>query len=153
MDLVPDEELKKASNLNLAPMVDFLFLVVAVFATLAVTRTALFDTEVNLVKVRKQSSNSSTLAYHDICTVNLSVTDKGNYKWITELNEYYMENLQAVKDELIRQENAGILPIDKAKTKILLHIDKKAEWQPIAQLIFEIKKAGYGIHPVYELED
>lgn len=153
MSLIPDEELNKGSSFNLAPMVDFLFLVVAVFATLAVTRTALFDTEVNLVKVKQQKSGSSDAAYANSYTINLSVTDNGRYKWITEFNEYYMENLQAIKEELSKQEQAGILPADKTKVKILLHIDKKAQWEPIAQAIFEIKKTGYSIHPVYELDD
>ena len=46
MSIIPDEELKGFGGLNLAPMVDFLFLVVAVFATLAVTKAALYDSEV-----------------------------------------------------------------------------------------------------------
>ncbi len=153
MQLIPDDELKKSMSINLAPMVDFLFLVVAVFATLAVTRTALFDTEVDLVKVRQQKQGASDMAYNDSYTINLSVTESGRYKWITEFNEYYMENLQAIKDELMKQEQAGILPGEKGKIKILLHIDKKAQWEPIAQAIFEVKKSGYTINPVYELDD
>ena len=39
---------------------------------------------------------------------------------------------------------------DKAKTEVLLHIDKQAPWESISQLIFAIKEMGFNAHPVYE---
>ena len=45
MSLVPEEKLKPNLTINLAPMIDFLFLMLAFFATLAVTRVTLFDTK------------------------------------------------------------------------------------------------------------
>ncbi len=50
--IIPQEELQVRRGLNLAPMVDFLFLILATFAVMAVTRTALYDSDINLVKNR-----------------------------------------------------------------------------------------------------
>src|SRR5271155_3184557 len=92
MSIIPEDKLRAEGGMNLAPMVDFLFLVVAVFATLAVTRAALFDSEVELVKVIPASENADAVATSDLSIINLSVTENGHYKWITEFNEYAMEN-------------------------------------------------------------
>lgn len=152
MNLIPDEELRGKSSLNLAPMVDFLFLIVAVFASLAVTRAALFDSDINLVKVSK-ADESKEAAQMDFSVVNLSVTADGQYKWITEFNEYLMENIEAIQQELTKQQQLGLLPREHQKTKVLLHVDKKAEWQPVVELIFTLKKSGFQISPVYEIEE
>lgn len=153
MNLVPDEELTGKSSLNLAPMVDFLFLIVAVFATLAVTRAALYDSDINLVKVTQAESASDPTITADLSVVNLGVTANGQYKWITEFNEYLMENMNAIQQELVKQQQLGLIPREQQKTKVLLHIDKKAEWEPVVQLIFYLKKNGFQIHPVYEIDD
>jgi biopolymer transport protein ExbD len=152
MNLIPDEELRGKSSLNLAPMVDFLFLIVAVFATLAVTRAALFDSDINLVKV-SQADESKEAVQMDFSVVNLGVTADGQYKWITEFNEYVMENIGAIQQELTKQQQLGLLPKEQQKTKVLLHVDKKAEWQPVIELIFSLKKSGFQISPVYEIEE
>jgi biopolymer transport protein ExbD len=149
MDLIPDEELKPKGLMNLTPMVDFLFLVIAIFATLALTRTALFDSEVNLASVKEESLLSSPLANSNY-TVILGVTKEGSYKWLTEFNEYAMEGISPILNELANQTELGLLPQEAEKTKILLHVDKNAEWEPIVQLIYSLKKTGYTVHPVYE---
>ena len=125
MNLVPEEELHGKSNLNLAPMVDFLFLIVAVFATLAVTTSLPV----------------------------MLLTSTGQYKWVTEFNEYLMENISSIQQELTKQQQLGLLPSEQEKTKILLHVDKKAEWEPVVQLIFALKKSGFQISPVYESDE
>lgn len=153
MNLIPDEELRWKASLNLAPMVDFLFLVIAVFATLAITRAALFDSEVELVKVTSTNDPAKQSQQTDLTIINLSVTESGHYKWITEFNEYAMENIASIEQELAKQQSLGMIPKDSHQTKILLHIDKKAEWEPIVQLIFSLKKAGFQINPVYEVEE
>jgi biopolymer transport protein ExbD len=153
MNLVPEEELYGRNNLNLAPMVDFLFLIVAVFATLAVTRATLFDSDINLVKVTSLESPSDTLANDDLSIINLAVTSTGQYKWVTEFNEYLMENISSIEQELTKQQKLGLLPSEHEKTKILLHVDKKAEWEPVVQLIFALKKSGFQISPVYESDE
>ncbi len=148
MDLIPDEELKSKGVLNLTPMVDFLFLVVAIFATLAITRTAIFDSEVNLAQVKEETKENTTESHEYL--VNLSVTEEGKYKWVTEFNEYAMNGVPSILQELTKQTDMGLLPEDPSKTKVLLHIDENAKWDPIVQLIYSLKKTGYPVHPVYE---
>lgn len=153
MSLIPDEELKSPGSMNLAPMVDFLFLIIAVFATLAITRAALFDSEVSLVKLTPENESSTLQPYNPHYIVNLSITEEGTYKWITEGSEFVMESLEAVRGELSKQQELGLLPKEKELTKVLLHIDKKAQWEPIAKAIFSVREAGFEIHPVYEPDD
>lgn len=152
MSIIPEEELKSYSSLNLAPMVDFLFLVVAVFATIAVTRAALFDRDIKLVKVenRVETPEKNPLTSY---TVNLSVNDQGQYKWITEFNEYLIETPAGVQQELLKQQELGLLPKEGKSTKILLHIDQNAKWDPIAQVIFAVRQSGFEIYPVYDVQE
>lgn len=147
--LIPEDELEVRRGLNLAPMVDFLFLILAVFAVLAVTRTALYDSEVNLVKMDSHAPPPTMAEAQPGYTILLSVSSEGQYKWVTEFNEFMLETVDSVKNELFRQEGLGLLPEDKSKTKVLLHIDKDANWESIARIIFAIKETGYQISPVY----
>lgn len=147
--MIPEEELKAQRILNLAPMVDFLFLILAVFAVLAVTRTALYDSEVNLVKMDTKAPPPSFLESQPGYTILLSINDQGQYKWVTEFNEFILDGVSAIKAELLRQEQLGLLPADKEKTKVLLHIDKDANWESVAKVIFAVKETGYQISPVY----
>jgi biopolymer transport protein ExbD len=152
MSLIPEDEFKRSSSINLAPMVDFLFLVIAVFATMAITRAALYDNEVNLVKITPEKEVAPAAAEKP-CLVNISITEDGRYKWLTEVNEFLMENPASIKKELFKQQQLGLIPTNTAQTKVLLHIDKNARWEPIAQVIFTIREAGFPIHPVYEPDD
>jgi len=153
MSLIPDEELKKQSNLNLAPMVDFLFLVIAVFAVLAVTRAALFDTELRLAKFQPPEKEKTLSRNADYYVINLAVNPYGQYKWITETREYVIEDPLTLQKEIKKQQELGLLPRDQNKTKILLHIDREAKWEPIVNLIFTIRQAGFDIYPVYECSE
>lgn len=151
MDLIPHEELKPASSLNFAPMIDFLFLLLSLFATLAISRAALYDSEVHLVQVKPDPKRaSSSGGKPDTHQVNISLSETGQFKWLTEFQQYPMESLLAVKEELARQYKIGAFPEDKAKTEVLLHIDRKAPWEPVAQAIFGIRELGFNAHPVYE---
>lgn len=150
--IIPEEELQVQRSLNLAPMVDFLFLILAVFAVMAVTRTALYDSEVDLVKMDTKAPPPSMADSEPGYTLLLSVNGKGQYKWVTEFNEFMLDGVLAVKHELIKQQELGLLPDDKSKTKVLLHIDKEANWESIAKIIFAIKETGYQISPVYSPE-
>lgn len=153
MRIIPDQEEKKLEKVNLAPMVDVLFLVVAIFAVLAISRASLYDTEMSLVKLKPESEHTPSAMQSDHYLVNLSVTEDGKYKWLTEVNEYYLQNLAALQHELIKQRELGIIPADPEHTKILLHIDRKAEWEPISKMIFAVREAGFNIYPVYESTD
>lgn len=152
MDLIPHEDLKPSSSFNFAPMIDFLFIMVSLFATIALSRSSLFDTEVSLVKIQENKSGSLS-ARKEMHYINLSISKTGNYKWISEFQEYPMETLQAVQEEISRQYQIGALPQDKHQTEILLHIDRQAPWEPVANAIVAAHELGFTAHPVYELID
>ena len=149
MDLIPHDELKPSLHFNFAPMIDFLFLMLALFATLAVSRAALYDAEVDLVSL-KPEKGARSLRAKEIQQINLEITESGQFKWLTEFQQYPMENVQAIQKELARQYQMGLLPQDKTKTEILLHIDRKAPWEPIAKVIFAIREIGFSARPVYD---
>ena len=67
--------------------------------------------------------------------------------------EYLIEGVKGIQNELKKQQNLGLLPKDKEKTKVLLHIDKSAKWEPISQLIFGVRQSGFEIHPVYDFDE
>ena len=149
MELVPHDEMKQAQNFNFAPMIDFLFLMLALFATLAVSRAALYDAEVDLVEL-KPEQGAASLRAKEIHQVHLSITSEGSYKWLTDFQEYAMENEGSIQEELARQYQLGALPEDKAKTEVLLHIDKKAPWEQVAKVIFSVREIGFSARPVYD---
>lgn len=149
VDLIPHDELKPGHTFNFAPMIDFLFLMLALFATLAVSRAVLYDSEVKLVEL-KPESKASSLHTKEIEHVNLSISAVGGYKWLTEFQEFPMENVEAIQKELARQFQIGALPKDKNRTEVLLHIDRRAPWEPIAKVIFAVRELGFNAHPVYE---
>lgn len=147
--MIPEEELKKPALFNFAPMVDFLFLIVAIFAIGLAMKTSLFDADINLVKTK----NKLNYASDDKSIVNVSISPQGAYQWITDYNQYPLESPQALSEELLRQKEAGILPEDIDRVKVLIHIDKNAPWEPVAKLLIEMKKEGFSCHPVYEEEN
>ncbi|HSX14217.1 MAG TPA: biopolymer transporter ExbD [Chlamydiales bacterium] len=150
MDLIPHEELRPAQGFNFAPMIDFLFLMLSLFATLAISRTALYDTDIQLAEVKPTQGAKLIKTSRDIQQINLSVSSQGSYKWVTEFQEHPMANIHEIQNELNRQYQIGALSQDKTKTEVLLHIDKNAPWKTIADLIFAVKELGFNAHPVYE---
>lgn len=150
MDLIPHDDLKPANGFNFAPMIDFLFLMLSLFATLAISRTALNDSEIQLAELKPNTGDKSVKTSQEILQINLTVNASGSYKWITEFQEHPMSSVQEIQKELSRQYQIGALSKDKTKTEILLHIDQNAPWKPIADLIFAVKELGFSAHPVYE---
>jgi biopolymer transport protein ExbD len=153
MSLIPDEEIREQRQVNLAPMVDFLFLVVALFAVLAITRAALYDTEIDLVKIKPAEKEPSLTEAPSPFVVNISVSEDGRYRWVSEAHQYTMENVSAIQSELAKQQRLGLLPDQKDQIKVLLHIDKNATWEPIAKALVGVRQGGFAIHPVYEPND
>lgn len=150
MDLVPHDDLKPANGFNFAPMIDFLFLMLSLFATLAISRKALYDSDIHLAQLKPNSGETPIQASQEIQQINLTIDAQGSYKWITEFQEHPMDNIEEIQKELSRQYQMGALSRDKEKTEVLLHIDQSAPWKPIADLIFAIKELGFSAHPVYE---
>ena len=148
--LVEDDKLKPSLHLNLAPMIDFLFLMLSLFATLAITRATLFDTNLDLVFLKKEKNASLVYNKENIYQINLSIDKNGQYKWITEIQDYPMQSLKQIQNELVHQYNLGILPQDKNQIEVLLHIDKNAVWEKVASLIFSIRQVGFVAKPIYK---
>lgn len=130
-------------------MIDFLFLMLALFATLAFSRAALYDSEVDLVELKPEKGAASIRA-KEIHQIHLSITANGTFRWLTEFQEYAMTSLDDVQKEIARQYQMGAIPEDKTKTEVLLHIDQKAPWKPIAGAIFAIREIGFTARPVYD---
>jgi len=82
MSLIPEDEIKHQGAMNLAPIGRLLISCpFALFATLTITWTALFDTEESLVKLTpRKKGESPPSTYHPTYIVNWGVTDKGQYK-------------------------------------------------------------------------
>lgn len=139
--LIPEEELRQQKSLNLAPMVSFLFLILAIFAVIAVTRSMLYDTD--------GQELPSLACADDATTVLISIDDEGQYKWITEFNEFLLSGAEEITRELRHQQDLGLLPQENEKIKVLLQIDRHAQWHNVANAIFSIKEAGFSISPVY----
>ncbi len=153
MSLIPEDKLKSGSSFNFAPMIDFLFLMLAFFATLAVSRASLYDTKLNLVQLKTEEGAAPIQQSDEPFQINLSVTNEGNYKWITDIQTYPMDTLDKIQKELHHQFEIGLLPKEKAQTQVLLHIDKDASWEPVAKLIFAIREEGFEAYPIYEPDE
>lgn len=150
MSFVPEETLRGKEGITLAPMIDFLFLMLMFFACLAVSRATSKDTGIDLVEVKSESSNSKITTEDDFKIINITIDAEGKYKWVTEVRDYAMVTPEAIATELQQQYQKGLLPNDKLKTQILLKIDKNATWEPILKAIFIIRDAGFEVRPVYE---
>jgi len=145
------DELKTNQSFNFAPMIDFLFLMLALFATLAVSRTVLFDTEVELAQLKPEETAKDTISLKgERHPIHISIGADGTYKWLTEFQQYPMESPQAIQEEISRQYAQGSLPSGKELTEVLLHIDQKAPWEKVANVIFAIREVGFSARPVYE---
>jgi biopolymer transport protein ExbD len=153
MSFIPEDKLKSSPQFNMAPMIDFLFLMLAFFATLAVSRASLYDTKLSLVQLKTEEGAVAVKKTEDPHQINLSITQNGEYKWVTEIQTYPMQDLKRIKKELDYQYKIGLLPKDKQQTQVLLHIDKNAAWEPVAKLIFAIREEGFEAFPVYEPDE
>ncbi|MBB65570.1 MAG: hypothetical protein CMO81_10965 [Waddliaceae bacterium] len=153
MSFIPEEETRGRLTLNLAPMIDFLFLMLVFFATLAVSRVSTRDTDIQLVELIEESGAVTSNANHEQQIVNISITEKGEYKWVTEIRDYPMKDAMALQEELEMQYESGQLPSDKLQTQVLLKIDRHAQWDPILRAVFAIRAAGFEARPVYEPEE
>lgn len=155
MTFVPSEEIKKRDGVSLAPMIDFLFLMMAVFASLAVTRVVLKDTEVELVQSNNEPlvENESLLPTEDLRLIQVTVLENGTYKWVTEVRDYPMQSADEVAFELNNQYEQGLIPKKKVQTQVLLKIDRRATWDPILKVLLAIQELGFEVRPLYEPEE
>jgi biopolymer transport protein ExbD len=158
MPFLPEHEIKSKGGISLAPMIDFLFLMLVFFASLAISRITTKDTEIDLVKVNYETAsptviNSSNEYPNDLKIINITISKESEYQWVTDIRDYKINSANEVKEELIKQYKRGLLPEDMSKTQVMLKIDKNAKWEPILKLIFAVRDAGFEVHPLYEPED
>ncbi|MEM8629420.1 MAG: biopolymer transporter ExbD [Chlamydiota bacterium] len=148
MHFFEHEERGKNPDFNFAPMMDFLFLMMSLFAVLAISRSSIFDANIDLYQ--KNSGSTSQASTEEMANISIVIDPIGSYTWISELNRYPLENTTKVQEEIIRRYDLGLLPKDKAATKVLLHIDQNAPWKKIADLLFAVQDIGFAAHPVYQ---
>lgn len=151
MSFIPDDELKGKRTQNLAPMIDFLFLMLMFFASLAISRITTRDTEVDLVKIPTEAAETTATASNtDLKVINITIDNEGRYKWITDIHDYPMDSPEQISNELLHQYEQGLLPEEKQQTLVFLRIDREAKWEPILKVILAIRDNGFNIHPLYE---
>lgn len=150
MSFIPEDEVKPKLGFNFAPMIDFLFLMVAFFACLAVSRITTRDTDIQLVQLHEEKKDAATNRDYEYKMVTVNINEQGEYKWVTEIRDYKMHDADSISDELLKQYQRGVLPENKLKTQVLLKIDKEAKWEPILKAIFAIRDAGFEVRPLYE---
>jgi len=146
---IPEDQLKPKLGTNLTPMIDFVFLMLAFFASLTITRVTIKDAGIDLVKVGPVAQSES---YKDTVenVVSISIAEDGQYKWLTEYHEIIIPDAELIGNELLKQFDGGLLSSDKAKTQVLLQIDRNAKWSSISNAIFAIRDVGFEVHPVYQ---
>ena len=152
MSFIPEDELKSRRAQNLAPMIDFLFLMLMFFASLAISRVTTLDTEVDLVKISTPTQEVEDSSTTEFKTINITITEEGKYKWITDVHDYPMDSAEAIGTELLNQYDQGLLPEEKEKTFVFLRIDEQAQWEPILKVILAVRDCGFLVHPVYQAE-
>lgn len=150
MSFIPEDELKGRSALNMAPMIDFLFLMLMFFASLAITRVSTRDTSIELVEIKPETEAVAIGSNTEVKTIHLTINAEGKYIWRTSLRDYGMEDAEEITRELNLEYEKGLLPEEKANTVVLIKIDKKATWEPILKALFAVREAGFEVRPVYE---
>ncbi|NGX31101.1 MAG: hypothetical protein K940chlam8_00461 [Chlamydiae bacterium] len=150
MSFVPEDQLKPKLGLNLAPMIDFVFLMLAFFASLTITKVTLKDAGISLVKVGATAEMAKQQEDKVEKVISISISKNGEYKWLTEYHELLIKDADQIGLELARQYEMGALPKEKEKTQVLLQIDREATWSPISQVIFSIRDQGFEVHPIYQ---
>ncbi len=122
----------------------------SLFATLALSRVALYDTDIQLASLKPIAPDKQVECSKTMQQINISIDASGAYQWMTEFQQHPMAGVVAIQEEISRQYQIGALPKDKNQTEVLLHIDKKTSWEPIAQAIFGIRELGFSAYPIYE---
>jgi biopolymer transport protein ExbD len=146
MNLLPDEDMSHRASINLAPMVDFLFLILAVFAVLSITSSKMFVEEIELAQTDEVNE---AISYADQEPLHLFVNKEGEYILQKDNTPYKFFRCQHLNHELQKMRSSGELPYDPKKVSILLHIDKQAEWESVMQLLLSLQNGGYQVQTVY----
>lgn len=151
MSFLPEEAVKGKGSFAMAPMVDFLFLMLLFFATLAITRDSTQSTSIELVEIKPETASTTAVTGNTaLKVIQIAIDSDGIYKWTFDSHLYDLKTPQELALELQRQYERGYLPQDKAQTQLLLTIDKNARWEAILPAILAIREAGFDVYPVYQ---
>jgi biopolymer transport protein ExbD len=153
MSFLPDEAFKSQGRFSMAPMVDFLFLMLLFFVTLAVARDHTHATHIELVEVDSKASSSVAAAETDsapLKVIHIAIAESGSYQWQFNSHLYELSTPAELQHELLQQYEKGHLPADKSQTQLLLSIDQKARWEAILPAMMAIRDAGFDVYPVYQ---
>jgi biopolymer transport protein ExbD len=144
MNLIPDRELMRQERVYMAPMVDFLFLIIAALMSLLVIRVAAYDMNIRLAEAQP-SVNDHQLFFSEAPFIVLSIDSYGIYRWVTDKQEERMGKEQ-IEEKL--KEEASLF--QDSLPKVLLYIDQSANWQSIADLLVTVQKSGFIAYPLYQ---
>jgi biopolymer transport protein ExbD len=147
MSFIPEDVLRSKESIPLAPMIDFVFIMLLFFASLAITRTSLKDTQIDLVTASYESAPEISASDKEHHSIQISILADGTYKWIGNNQDFSLGSLEDLNRILTQQTSDQV---HQVKPQVLLKIDKNARWDPILKAIFTIRDAGYVVRPVYE---
>jgi biopolymer transport protein ExbD len=147
MSFIPDEALYGKESIPLAPMIDFVFIMLMFFASIAITRTALKDTHIDLVEASQESVLEENHNPDKENVIRISISDNGEYRWSSGSQELIAHSPEELAAMLSQHKP------DNTNPQVLLKIDKNATWEPILKAIFVIRDAGFTVRPVYESLD
>lgn len=138
-----------SSTAFMAPMIDFLFLMLCFFASIAALQGSPRAGDVQLAVVN-DTTHYRDPAQNKRAVIHLTVTKDGSYRWSTPWRDYPMASLEAVLEELTVQQKQGALPQDRTQTAVLLKIDAQAPWKSAWQALMSIRNLGYDAFALYE---
>ncbi|MCK4934244.1 MAG: biopolymer transporter ExbD [Simkaniaceae bacterium] len=144
MSIIPEDKLNAKAVINFAPLVDFLFIVIVVFATLAITKNASHDQTINLLTRKESTSKTQLVESKETKAITLSMTLDGRCTWQDGKGGNILFSPKDFPKLFSKESNIE---------KVLLHIDKNATWESIANLIFTIRETGLEVYPVYQTEN
>lgn len=151
MSFLPEEDLKARVSLNLAPMIDFLFLMLVFFASLAISRVMTLETDVDLATVQSGASlGRESGASRPKQVISLSISSDGKYSWISQNQPLPMSSADEVIRNLQQKHRHGQSPEDRSKTEVFVKIDQNTRWQPIITLLSAVKRSGFPIYALYQ---
>lgn len=137
--------LKQERSLNLAPCIDFLFILLVIFATAAISREVTRSQQVDLVKVSNTTSVNNSPQHQALV---ISIDASGAYIWNGQLKDYPMPTPAAVSKELqVRKKSSSSR---KALPPVYLRIDANAPWEKVATLLSTVESEGFEVYPLLE---
>lgn len=133
--MIADEYLDEKQSMSFAPLVDFLFLIIAVLSCALISENILESTNINLTSTEK--SSATTQITSDNFSLDIGIDKMGNYFLYID-NALTPLNISELDQYL------------NASKKASLYIDKDAKWDHLAPLILQLKEKGVEVSPIFQ---